>query len=224
MQRTTRPPNLEAFKAGELKSVLLGQPGDLEGACFLLNSQKPLELCAEFRRLVAAWQESGPNLANMLEKDKVLADRVRHGRTLLVPTRSGRGYLLWLPNPPGFNAREWKDHALTHFMDLIVNPQWHKLGGPCHRCGKYYIKKTARQKAYCSRRCGSVATALATTRRKRREERAHKLRKAEEAIGRLATVRIRLPWKKWVSAETKITEKWLTRAVNLGDLGEPAKR
>ncbi len=173
------------------------------------------------RKLVEAWQKSRSNLDKMLKNDKVLAARVRHGRTLLALTNTGKGHLLRLPTPRKFNARSWKHHALAHFMDLIVNPEWHKLGGPCQRCGKYYVKKTSRQKTYCTRRRGSTMTAMATTRKRREAERVHKLRLAQEGANHWATVRTRHPWKEWVSARTKITVKWLTRAVNRGDLRAP---
>lgn len=221
MLRTKTRLDAYAISAGKLRSVLIGQPEDLQSICYLLNSQEPQELCSELRSLVKAWQKSGPNLVKLLKGDGVLADRVQHGRTLLCPTRTGKGHLLWLPAPRDFNPLSWKHQALAHFMDLIVNPQWHKLGGPCERCGKYYVKKTARQKAYCSRRCGSVNTAMASTRRKREEQRADKMRRAQAAADNWAKVRTRQPWKRWVSMQTKITVKWLTRAVNRGDLRAP---
>jgi hypothetical protein len=219
--RTKIQIDARAISAGKLRSVLIGQPDDLRSICYLLNSQEPQELCRELRRLVTAWQKSGPNLAEMLGVDRALEARVKHGRTLLVPTRTGKGHLLWLPSPAGFDASSWKDQALAHFMDLIVNPQWHKLGGPCARCGKYYVKKTARQKAYCSRRCGSMNTAMASTKRKREEERSDKMRRAQAAADKWAPTGTRQPWKRWVSMQTEITVKWLTRAVNRGDLRSP---
>jgi hypothetical protein len=222
-QRIKTPLNLESFSTGKLKPVLIGQPEDLKSICLLLNGKEPLELRSELRRLVEAWQKSGPNLAKMFEADEVLATRAKHGRTLLAATNTGKGHLLWLPNPPDFDLLSWKDHALTHFVDLIVNPQWHKLGGPCERCDNYYVKKTSRQKTYCSRRCGSVLTALATTRKRRAEERAHKVRRAQAAADQWPTAPTRRPWKEWVWVRTKITIKWLTRAVNKGDLKVPVR-
>ena len=221
-QRIKRP-FLELFAAGKVKSVLIAQSEDVEGVCSLLNSNDPLELCSELRTLVQAWQGSGPNLARMLKDDPILAADINHGRTLLVPTKTGKGHLLWLANPRRHDVSSWKFHALAHFMNLIVNPHWHKLGGPCERCRKYYVKKTSRQKTYCSRRCGSAQTALARTRKRRRETRTHKLREAQKACKRWATTRTRYPWKQWVSAQTKMTVKWLTRVVNKGDLREPVK-
>jgi hypothetical protein len=217
-------PTLETFTAGKLKSVLVGQPEDLTGLCWVLNLKEPAELVSELRRLVANWQNSGPNLAQLLRDDPVLAERAKHGRTLLIPTNVGKGHLLWLSNPPRFNPISWKDTALTHFMGLIVNPRWDKLGGPCHRCDKYYVKQTSRQKKYCSRRCGSTSTAVDTARKRRAEELANKLLLAQSAANRWTTIRTRRPWKEWVSAKTGITAKWLTRAVNRGDLQTPRKR
>jgi hypothetical protein len=162
-------------------------------------------------------------LVKLLSDDEGLAARVKHGRTRLLPTDTGKGHLLWLPNPPGLNTGFWNEQALAHFMDLIVNPQWHKLGGPCYRCGIFYVKKTSRQKVYCSRRCGATRTAAAVTRKRREKERAQNLRRAQEAASHWATDRTRVPWKQWVSSETKITVKWLTHAVNRGDLGVPVK-
>lgn len=223
LHRIKKPPFLESFTAGKLKPVLIGQPDNLEDVCFLLNGKKPPDLCSELRKLVETWQKSGPNLAKMLNDDKVLAARAKHGRTLLVATNTGKGHLHWLPNPKCFDPSSWKDQALAHFMDLIVNPQWHKLGGPCHRCGRFYVKKTSRQKAYCSRRCGLATTAVARTRKRREEEWALKLRLAQAAASDWPTARTGDSWKEWVSARTKITVKWLTRAVNRGDLKAPLK-
>lgn len=176
------------------------------------------------RKLVEAWQRSGPNLQRMLAEDKALFHRVRAGRTLLVPTDTGKGHLLWLPTPRGVEPLSLKGIALSHFMDLIVNPKCHKLGGPCHRCGKYYIKKTSRQKMYCSRRCGSMTTALDRTRKRRHEEHEKKLRKAQQAAERWTSGPRRRSWKEWVSGQTRITVKWLTRAVNAGSLKAPRGR
>jgi len=223
MPSAKKAPTLESFVAGKEESVLFGQPDNLESICYLLNNKEPEELCSEVRRLVAIWQKSGPNLDKMLKDDQGLAARVTHGKTRLLPTYTGKGHLLWTPNPPKFDASSWKDIALTHFMDLIVNPLWHKLGGPCHRCEKYYVKKTSRQKTYCSRRCGFGRTAIETTRKRRQGERVLKLSRAQVAADNWPTAHTRHSWKDWVSNETKITVKWLTRAVNKEDLRAPAK-
>jgi len=215
---------MESFLAGKLKSVLIGQPEDLKRTCYVLNDDDvPMELRLGLRELVDSWQKSGPNLAKMLKNDKALAARVGHGETTLVPTNTGKGHLVWLPSPRDRDLSSWRDQALTLFMILIVNPQWHRLGGPCPRCDKYYVKKTSRQKTYCSRRCGATLTAIAATRKKRQEKRLEELSRTQAAANQWATVQTRQPWKEWVSTRTNITVKWLTRAVNKGDLRAPIK-
>jgi hypothetical protein len=218
-----KPPTLESFSAGKLKSALIAQPENLESTCYVLNIVEPSELRIELRKLVRAWQESGPNLAKMLDADKALARRADHGVTRLLPTNTGKGHLLWLPTPPGFNPLSWKDHALAHFLDLVVNPLWYKLGGPCARCDRYYVKKTTLQKTYCSRTCGSTFTANFAVRKARKKEHVEKLQRAQLAADAWRITRTRLPWKQWVSNKTKLTVKWLTRATNNGQLREPKR-
>src|SRR5260370_6428728 len=103
--------------------------------------------------------------------------------------------------------------ALALFYGLILNPEWGRLGGPCARCHKYYIMKTIRQQKYCSRMCGSWATAKASTRKRLDMEHAHKLARAQAAAQLWLTARTERDWKQWVSRkEASITSKWLTRA------------
>ncbi len=104
----------ESFSASKLRSVLIAQPEKLESTCHVLNIVEPSELRIELRKLVKAWQESGPNLTKMLDADKALAHRAERGVTRLVPTNSGKGHLLWLPTAPGFNPLSWK--ATTRWL------------------------------------------------------------------------------------------------------------
>ena len=222
-QRIEKQFNLESLAGRRLKSIATGPPVDLELICRSLNGKESEELRSGLRKLVEAWQKSGPNLAKMLSEDKVLAARTRHGQTHLVPTQNGHGWLIWMPTPEPCEIASWQDEALAQFMALIVNPQWFKLGGPCLRCDKYYVKKTSRQKTYCSRRCGLIETATAATRKRRERERVRKLGQAQAVADHWVTIRTRVHWKDWVSARTKLTTKWLTRAVNKGDLKPPVK-
>lgn len=226
VKRSARTNTPELLAAGKLKSVLLGLDDDteLETICSILNSRTPAELRSQLRRLVEAWHRSGPNLERMLKENQTLFHRIRVGRTFLLPTNTGKGHLFWLPSPRDVEVTSWEHQALAHFMALVVNPQWHKLGGPCYRCRKYYVKKTLRQKAYCSRRCGSISTALATMRRKRAKEHWDKLERAQKALERWTSVRTEGSWKEWVAVETDITVRWLTRAVNAGGLKAPPMR
>jgi len=217
----TNHPIVERLLNGKLRSALLGQPEDVESACYLLNSDQPKGLCDEFRRLVTLWQKSGPNLSKMLNADPQLRMRTLHGRTHLIPSSAGRGYLMWLPQPRGLDSASDDALALAHFMDLVVNPNWNKLGGPCARCGKYFIKKTLKQKTYCSRRCGSIQTALKHTHIAREIQHKNKLEEAKRAVHKWQHSRSPIEWRQWVADQTGLTKKWLTRALNGGELEAP---
>jgi hypothetical protein len=168
--------------------------------------------------LVRSWQASGPNLIKMFQKDPELEKRCMHGRTLLIPTKTGRAYLSWLPNPPNDQVFSQRDQALTHFMALIVNPEWELLGGPCPRCDRYFLKKAHRKRIYCSSKCGAATTAIETRRKKLRDLYEEKLRTAQEAIAAWTRSRTSQDWKAWVANKTGLSLNWLTHAVNQGKL------
>jgi hypothetical protein len=137
-----------------------------------------------------------------------------------------RGYVLLLI--PGHPA--W-DLACQEFVRLITNQECDRLGGPCPRCGKYFVRKTAKPSIYCSPRCASQATAIKATIKARQEQHANKLAAAREGIEaweRLARRgRVKQPWKEWVSKYkpgAEITPKFLSRAVNRGELQGPSER
>lgn len=215
------------------KSVFLLEPSrcDLDAIVYVLNRKNAVlhskrnpevgspvinfsEENAELRRLVNNWLASGPNLSDLLENDRDLAARCKHGKTELFPTDSGRAQLLWTPELENHRASSQRDNALIHFVNLIINPDCEKLAGPCARCDKYYLKKRRNQKRYCSRDCGAAMTALEATRKKRQEEYRTKIRRAKSAMERLPRRHRRKGWKELVSAETGISVHWLTRAVN----------
>jgi hypothetical protein len=145
-------------------------------------------------------------------------------RVVPLATKSGGAHLALVPDfRPGSQSLE--EIAVLMFVELVLNPQWDKLGGPCAQCGRFYIKKTVRQNAYCSRSCGTGATARKATLRKRAEEHSDKLRRAAAAAQTWVTSRATVDWKQWVSAkEMDITPKWLTRAVNKGELQTPLRK
>lgn len=150
-----------------------------------------------------------------------LERRTKHGETVFLATKSGSGHLEWAPNPMGANRSPAEREVLGDFMMLIANPRWELLGGPCARCGDYFVKHTKRQKVYCSRNCSSAATAIPAMKRRRQEEQARKIRSAQQCIAEWGKTKRRLGWKQWVSNETEFTIRWLSRAVNRGALLPP---
>jgi hypothetical protein len=178
----------------------------------------------ELRRLIAEWNRSGPNLLKLFKQNPELEATCIQGTTLLIPTRGGVAQLAWFPRRAGHKNASQKDAALTRFIQFLVNPLAPTLGGPCERCGKFYIKNTKRQKTYCSRKCGTTKTALSATQKRRQAGYSRKLMIAQRAIAQGSKRGFaRTSWKRWVKAHTKneITEQWLTRAVNSGKLAAP---
>lgn len=198
-------------------------PEDLEIYDLLLKDAPPI-----LRELVEAWQHSGPNLVRFQRGWPRVWTNLEHylekTRLQLAWGKSGGcGFVHSFADRLGHNAL-WEAYRL--FALLITNPEWNKLAGPCARCGNYYIRRTARNKAYCSRSCGTRATATAATRKRRTEERDHKLKEANLLIQKWTLVKEMRDkdWKKWVSNQNpdlKVT--FLTRAVNKGDLKPPVR-
>jgi hypothetical protein len=114
---------------------------------------------AELRKLVQAWQESGPNLRTMFTKNSALRQRIGQSICLLEPKGKG-GKFIWMPRTAGKGKLQGKQAALSMFVTLIVHPELDRFAGPCPRCSNYYLKNSARQKVYCSRTCGAYKNAL----------------------------------------------------------------
>jgi hypothetical protein len=112
--------------------------------------------------------------------------------------------------------------ALGNFIDFLLNPFNEKLGGPCKRCGKYYVKRTKRQAVYCSKRCGRRQTALSASRKRRKQEHLDRLKLAKQMVLGWVKTNKSQSWKEWIhSREPTISKNWLTRAVRKGELVEP---
>jgi hypothetical protein len=177
-----------------------------------------------FRELVQRWQASGPDLAKFQRENPTTWAAVQQYRKtnppLLWYTVGSGGASLIENSCPGKTPNQ---EAIRFFLMLILNPEWQRLAGPCGRCGNYYIRRTALNKAYCSRSCGTRATALAATKRKREEERAEKLRRVAQLCQQWRTTRTKQDWKSWICGQWDITKAFLTRAVNKGDLKPPVR-
>jgi len=179
------------------------------------------------RRLIAAWHESGPNLKAMLGADPALSQNLMSDfRALYYPTESGRAHIVFSPHG---DPQDLHSDARARFMMITLSPDWNKFGGPCPRCDKYFIRKTAKQSVYCSHRCASQDTAIKRTTEVRRKRHAHKLDVAKEAIAKWKKLssqyRTRQGWKEYVAGydpDAEITTRFLTRAVNQNALQAPS--
>ncbi|MGC2212677.1 MAG: hypothetical protein WA602_05690 [Silvibacterium sp.] len=223
---------------------------DLERFCRLLNSAEHPELRGHLRELVKAWQESGPNLEKMMRgSHRHLLDYFTElcSTVIWAPQVGGRAMVgigtnpdrlaelvgqerVYRPKPDGTPGPDdtWtlnpEAEAWIDFCFFTLNPHCEKLAGPCARCGNYYVKKRASQKVYCSRRCGNAATAVVRTRAKLDEEHKKKMLLAKALIRKWNALKGRsgLVWKEWLrKQEPSITDKFVTRRVNTGELPEP---
>ncbi len=107
---------------------------------------------------------------------------------------------------------EW-DYALHPFVQLLGNPDRDLIAGPCARCGKYYVKKRASQKVYCSRTCGNAATAVVRAREKWDKQRGDKIELAATASRKWSRLKTAEPFKKWAEKHYpgRLTPKFITR-------------
>lgn len=174
-------------------------------------------------RLMRRLEECGGNLKKMMDGNPELAKTVAEVCvTRWKPSTKRTANVVLQPSWEHIRKPEQVAALLFHVGTL--NPEWDKLAGPCARCGRYYLKKRASQKVYCSRRCGNAATAVARTRARIASERGDKLSRAKAAIKKWKSTATRQDWKHWVAQKTGIDPRFLTRAVTKGDLVPPAKR
>jgi hypothetical protein len=216
--------------------------GDLERFCELLNSSEQPELREHLWKLVKAWQDSGPDLEKMLwgsHKNLLTPLQILCvGRWM--PSNSGRAFMyihseigrladhvgqerVHQEKPDGSWKLTPETDAWIAFAFFTLNPHCEELAGPCARCGRYYVKKRASQKVYCSRRCGNAATAIARTHERIANERRTKIARASAAIKKWRSTATRQDWKQWVAKKTGIDPRFLTRAVTKGDIVPPKR-
>lgn len=200
------------------------QPSDEEE--WDLSDKLQRETPSRLRHFVEIWKRSGRNLKRMW--------RDYYTECLYINEyyKAQPIQLAWTDSNWAGITHTFLDHqgntrdeeAARFFLTLIWNSQNEKLGGPCARCDKYFIRRTAGNTKYCSRSCGLRATAIAATLRKRAEEHADKLRRARKAAESWRKARTKLDWKQSVSKqEPDITPNFLTRAVKKGELKAPVR-
>jgi hypothetical protein len=196
---------------------------ELERICSELNSEASGDRRHELRRLLNQWQEVGQDLAAMLSADAALKKALQEAfRPEYFAGNGPRARLVLTPDKRTVDSPSgW---AVVRFAAITLNREGHKLRGPCAYgpCGRYFVSKRESPSLYCSRRCCQAASAVRHRRRFLEAERQDKLRRATAAIRNWRGRRSRIDWKRWVCrCEPDITVRFLTRAVNRGDLGPP---
>jgi hypothetical protein len=187
---------------------------------------------ALIRRFWETWLESGSHFEKWQKQnpdlDYVVRKALRERDPMLYPNSEvdGRAYIGWVrPRRPGYlDSPTWFACAL--FINLVTGDFYGSLC-KCYRCGRYYLNTTRRRrKVYCSRRCGTAATAAESTRRRRQIEREAILHRVRAALSRRNRGQAASAgdWKTWVSEQAGVTRKFLTRAVNKGDVQAPVEK
>jgi hypothetical protein len=129
-----------------------------------------------------------------------------------------KSYLGQKPDDEGQHAAA-RVKANFHFVSLVLNP-WRKALGKCNNrnCGRYFVKQRIRDAdlKYCSPECRGPAETL----RKFHEERDKKLLLAYQYLYEVWPDK---DWKSKLAKKLKVTPKWVTWAINRGDLLLPER-
>jgi hypothetical protein len=185
------------------------------------------------RDMVEKWRTSNWNLAACFKTNPEMEDRVikllRHEPLRFLASSSGPSLLINPFAPQGLfgihhiprgkdkpTLRARRD-ALTLFIRLVQHPDHTRLG-KCLRCEAYFFGRLGQKCCPRPRRCGSQRAAIEATKRRWHRERAEKLEAARVACAEWESLKRRTPWNGWVAKRANVTQKWLTRAINRGDL------
>lgn len=171
------------------------------------------------KRHFGQWQKTNPDL------DSSLQNVVSGTHYFLLSSQDGRAQPhLRFYHPVGNQkpVQESARYACLAFSELASSPLRDRVG-KCDRCGRYYVSEGAYlRKRFCSRSCAKSEFAVRATQRRREQETEQKRRAVAQAIHALETRRRRpVNWKEWVSEQAGVTKKWITRAINRGEIRPP---
>jgi hypothetical protein len=119
---------------------------------------------------------------------------------------------------------DFRNIASQSFLEYFFSPFNDRRGGPCRHCGQFWMKKNKRHTIYCSKACGAKHTALASNRKRRRNERENLVEVAMKSVTEWSRSRRKIDWKKWVvSRHPEISKKFLSQLVKNGELVDPVQ-
>jgi hypothetical protein len=188
------------------------------------------------RRLIEELREAKWSLAMCFNKDRELERQIRtflrrrplvllagdDGSSLLINpfTPSATFGLQRLPRGKDQPVMRARSEALTLFIRLVQHPERTRIGR-CLRCHRYFYGRPGQKCCPRPRRCGSHLAAITATKTRWRENRKDLIALAQQAIAQWEEGGKRKPWKLWVAKRVGKTEKWVTHAVNQGNLVLP---
>jgi len=134
----------------------------------------------------------------------------------------GQGAIKRIPREKDKPVDRACGEAIACFIELVRHPECERLG-KCQRCGRYFYGHRGQKCCPRPRRCGSYRAAIEATKRKWRDERQRKLDRAKTEGAEWMRKKPSLDWKLWVADRIGVTPKWVTRAVNSGELTPPGE-
>ncbi len=185
-----------------------------------------------------SWNRSGRNSAKLLEKQPELQAYIRSDysntnwktvpwKTQAMPMGSGLELVIgvalsrrWAPTAADTQEGDGEgldlqlEEARLLFIALLLHPDRDKLSDlPCAYCDEYYIRKSARQTVYCSRKCAAADTAIRATKKRYRNQHVEpKLQNVDKLISLHGAAHRKEPWKVFVMRRSpEITSNFLTR-------------
>jgi len=204
---TTRSSCLEAVREqAQHARTLLKSWVDSERnySCWNANNQ------ALFTQVMATVADTSYTLAPNFGDDEEDEPALTRGYSL----HNSRG---WERDPVG---RLCRFQVHWSFVDLLRNLLRDDVAA-CDRCGKWYLNRSGhRNKRFCQRRCAVLDSVTRSVRKRRKQNREEKLRRARAAIRDCRPGRG--DWRLGISKQTGLNVKFLTRALNRGDLKPPA--
>lgn len=113
------------------------------------------------------------------------------------------------------------DPAVLLAASLLGNTLSAKLSdAPCQRCNKWFVKRRAVQKC-CSKHCATAFNNTVGVKSRRAVDHEKQLDRARAALKTWKRTERRTDWKQFVSKQTDLTPRFMTRAVNKGELRAP---
>jgi hypothetical protein len=162
------------------------------------------------------WQLNNPKLSRAVE-------RTLHRMRPALHLTTNQGAVLHWPAYVGIGA---KNDAVRLFVELFTSRLLGQVG-KCKRegCDRYYFSGSAGRKTeYCpGGKCARHQTAKEANQRRRRVERDEILKRITQTIGEWGQHGRRLDWKPWTAQHARVTAKFITQAVNKGELLPPRR-
>jgi hypothetical protein len=116
-----------------------------------------------------------------------------------------------------------KNDAVRLFIELFTSRLGRQMGKCKHDgCGRYYFSPSCRKIEYCpGGQCSHNQTSRESNQRRRKKERSEILQRITKTITEWGQHRHRLDWKPWTAQQAGVTTKFITQAVNRGELMPP---